>query len=120
MDSLPEFDSVDARASGSNMTLDDWFAFATTDADGRALPDMRPVLKGLQGAAASLRAAAWNDDARGGAPPQDVTPSQSSGPSKSSQQSSQPSQSAQPSPSAQPSEPSQSSESSQPSPRAPS
>jgi hypothetical protein len=47
------------------MTLDDWFAFATTDADRRSLPDMRPVLKGLQTAAVALRAAEWNDDARG-------------------------------------------------------
>lgn len=47
------------------MTLDDWFTFATNDADCRALHDLRPVLKGLQNAAASLRAAEWNDDARG-------------------------------------------------------
>lgn len=56
------------------MTLDEWFAFATTDADRRFLPDLRPVLKGLQHAAAALRAAEWNDDARAS----DVTASQPS------------------------------------------
>jgi hypothetical protein len=56
------------------MTLDEWFALATADADRRSLPDLRPVLKGLQNAAAALRAAEWNDDAR----VSDVTASQPS------------------------------------------
>ena len=47
------------------MTLDDWYALAVSDADRRHLPDLTPVLKGLHSAAAALRAAAWNDDARG-------------------------------------------------------
>jgi hypothetical protein len=46
------------------MTLDEWFALATTDAERRSLPDLKPVLKGLHSAAAALRAAEWNDDAR--------------------------------------------------------
>jgi hypothetical protein len=69
------------------MTLDDWYAFATTDADRRSLPDMRPVLKGLHTAAAALRAADWNDDARGVAESQ---PSQSQ-PSQSQPSETQPS-----------------------------
>jgi hypothetical protein len=47
------------------MTLDEWYELAANDADRRHLPDLKPVLKGLHGAAAALRAAAWNDDARG-------------------------------------------------------
>jgi hypothetical protein len=47
------------------MTLDDWYATATADADRRQLPDLTPVLKGLRTAAEALRAAAWNDDATG-------------------------------------------------------
>jgi hypothetical protein len=49
------------------MTLDDWYVLAATDADRRNLADLTPVLKGLHGAAKTLRAAAWNDDARGSA-----------------------------------------------------
>jgi hypothetical protein len=56
------------------MTLDEWFAVATADADRRSLPDLKPVLTGLRNAAAALRAAEWNDDARGS----DVTASQPS------------------------------------------
>jgi hypothetical protein len=66
------------------MTLDDWYELAAGDADRRHLPDLKPVLKGLHGAAAALRAAAWNDDARGeaaAAPTPDVTPTQPSQPS---------------------------------------
>lgn len=48
------------------MTLDEWFAVATADADRRSLPDLKPVLTGLKNAAAALRAAEWNDDARDG------------------------------------------------------
>jgi hypothetical protein len=86
------------------MTLDEWYELVVNDADRRHLPDLRPVLKGLHGAAGALRAASWNDDARGpssqsGAP--DVTPSQTSQPqasqSQQQPQSSQP-QSQQPSP----------------------
>jgi hypothetical protein len=58
------------------MTLDDWFALAATDADRRQLPDLMPVLKGLHAAAGALRAAPWNDDARGPSATPDVTPSQ--------------------------------------------
>jgi hypothetical protein len=70
------------------MTLDEWYELAANDADRRHLPDLKPVLKGLHGAAAALRAAAWNDDARGeaaasaapssAAQTPDVTPSQPS------------------------------------------
>jgi hypothetical protein len=61
------------------MTLDEWFDLAVADADRRQLPDMRPVLKGLHSAAAALRAASWNDDARGEASSTpDVTPSEAS------------------------------------------
>lgn len=91
------------------MTLDDWFAFSTTDADRRSLPDMRPVLKGLQGAAASLRAAEWNDDARGQTA---AMPATASTPGATPTQPSQPSQPAQSS------QPSQTSQQPQPSPRA--
>jgi hypothetical protein len=75
------------------MTLDDWFALAATDADRRQLPDLMPVLKGLHAAAGALRAAPWNDDARGSSATPDVTPSQlhSSQPQPSQQSQQQPS-----------------------------
>jgi hypothetical protein len=83
------------------MTLDEWYELVVNDADRRHLPDLRPVLKGLHGAAGALRAASWNDDARGPSATPDVTPSQP-----------QPSQQ----PQSSPSQPSQSQQ--QPSPRA--
>ena len=54
------------------MTTEDWLAWASADADGRGLPELKPLLTALAGAMRTLRAADWNEDARRGpgiAPP---------------------------------------------------
>lgn len=45
-------------------SLDDWFAFARVDAERRGLPELKPLLSGLETALRELRAADWNDDFR--------------------------------------------------------
>lgn len=45
------------------MTVAEWLAMATADAERRGLPDLVPVLNGLAQATEALRAADWNDDA---------------------------------------------------------
>lgn len=57
-------------------SLDDWFAFARLDAERRGLPELKPLLPGLEAALRELRTADWNDDFRAqpeamgdGAPP---------------------------------------------------
>jgi len=47
------------------MTPEDWLESARADARHRGLPDLRPALEGLAGAAGVMRAADWNDDASG-------------------------------------------------------
>jgi hypothetical protein len=91
------------RSSGSHMTLDDWYALAAADAERRQLPDLKPVLKGLHAAAATLRAAAWNDDATGlAAAPVSASPA----PPASSAQPASPASSGSSTPDATPSSPS--------------
>jgi hypothetical protein len=46
------------------MTPEDWLAWASADADRRALPELKPLLAALAGAMRTLRAADWNEDAR--------------------------------------------------------
>lgn len=43
------------------MTIDEWLDHACADADRRALPDLKPLLKTLAEATRLLRAADWND-----------------------------------------------------------
>jgi hypothetical protein len=45
------------------MTIDDWFTWATADAERRELPALKPLLEGLRNATHELREADWNDDA---------------------------------------------------------
>jgi hypothetical protein len=45
------------------MTTEDWLAWASADADRRALPELKPLLAALAGATRALRAADWNEDA---------------------------------------------------------
>lgn len=45
-------------------SLEDWFAFARVDAERRGLPELKPLLVGLESALRELRAADWNDDFR--------------------------------------------------------
>jgi hypothetical protein len=45
------------------MTIDDWLVAATTDADRRDLPALKPLLGILADATRALRAASWNHDA---------------------------------------------------------
>lgn len=45
------------------MTIADWLAAATADAELRGLPELIPMLEGLAQATERLRAADWNDDA---------------------------------------------------------
>ena len=42
------------------MTLDDWLVAAKSDADRRALPELKPLLDALADATRALRAASWN------------------------------------------------------------
>lgn len=45
------------------MTIADWLAAATADAEKRGLKELVPMLEGLVQATERLRAADWNDDA---------------------------------------------------------
>ena len=45
------------------MTTEDWLAWASADADRRALPELKPLLAALAGAMRALRDADWNEDA---------------------------------------------------------
>jgi hypothetical protein len=54
-----------ALRSENIMTIDQWLQAALTDADRRGLPGLKPVLEALARATQSLRAADFNDDARG-------------------------------------------------------
>lgn len=47
------------------MTVDSWLQAAIADAEGRALPDLKPLLEALARATKLLRDADWNDDATG-------------------------------------------------------
>lgn len=49
------------------MTVADWLASASADADRRKLPELKPLLEALAKATDALRRADWNDDARGAA-----------------------------------------------------
>ena len=42
------------------MTIKEWLAMATADAEKRELPDLVPALEGLAKATQQLRAADWN------------------------------------------------------------
>ncbi len=44
------------------MTLDDWFTWATADAERRGLPSLAPLLEGLRHATRELRETDWNED----------------------------------------------------------
>ena len=44
------------------MTIADWLAQATADAQKRHLPELIPMLEGLAQATERLRAADWNDN----------------------------------------------------------
>ena len=48
------------------MTTEDWLAWASADADRRALPELKPLLTALAAATRALRAADWNEDASRG------------------------------------------------------
>jgi hypothetical protein len=50
------------------MTIDDWLVAATTDADRRDLPALKPLLGMLADATRALRTASWNHDAAGPPP----------------------------------------------------
>ncbi|HTK30301.1 MAG TPA: hypothetical protein VL309_12145 [Vicinamibacterales bacterium] len=47
------------------MTIDQWLADATADAERRGLPDLKPILEALARSIQALRAADFNDDASG-------------------------------------------------------
>lgn len=47
------------------MTIEQWLQAALADADRRGLPGLKPVLEALAKATTALRAADFNDDARG-------------------------------------------------------
>ncbi len=44
------------------MTIAEWLAAATADAEKRGLPELIPMLEGLAQATERLRAADWNDN----------------------------------------------------------
>jgi hypothetical protein len=44
------------------MTINEWLAMASADAQKRGLPDLVPALEGLAKATQQLRAADWNED----------------------------------------------------------
>ena len=56
------------------MTVAEWLAMATADAERRGLPDLVPTLEGLARATEALRAAEWNDDASAATPVDDQEP----------------------------------------------
>ena len=45
------------------MTISEWLAAATADAELRGLPELIPMLQSLAQATERLRAADWNDNA---------------------------------------------------------
>lgn len=47
------------------MTVEQWLQVAIADAQKRGLPDLKPILETLARATTALRAADFNDDARG-------------------------------------------------------
>lgn len=47
------------------MTVEHWLQVAIADAEKRGMPDLKPILEALARATAALRAADFNDDARG-------------------------------------------------------
>ena len=47
------------------MTIEVWLRTAITDAEGRGLPEIKPMLETLARATAVLRSADFNDDATG-------------------------------------------------------
>jgi hypothetical protein len=49
----------------TKMTIKTWLEAATLDAERRGLPALKPLLEALARSTAVLRAADWNDDARG-------------------------------------------------------
>ena len=56
------------------MTVAEWLAMATADAERRGLPELVPALEGLARATEALRAAEWNDDASAETPVDDQEP----------------------------------------------
>jgi hypothetical protein len=51
------------------MTIEDWLTGACADADGRGLPDLKPLLASLAEATRSLRGAGWDAAGREAEPP---------------------------------------------------
>jgi hypothetical protein len=47
------------------MDIETWLETAIEDAERRGLPELKPLLEGLAQATRALRAADFNDDARG-------------------------------------------------------
>jgi hypothetical protein len=47
------------------MTIESWLKAALADADGRGLPELKPILEALARSTQALRAADFNDDASG-------------------------------------------------------
>ena len=47
------------------MTIESWLQAAIADAERRGLPELKPILETLARATKALRAADFNDDARG-------------------------------------------------------
>jgi hypothetical protein len=47
------------------MTIETWLDMATSDAERRGLPELKPLLEALAKATSALRAADWNADASG-------------------------------------------------------
>jgi hypothetical protein len=47
------------------MTIDAWLQAAVADAERRGLPELKPILEALARSTTALRAADFNDDARG-------------------------------------------------------
>jgi hypothetical protein len=45
------------------MTIESWLQAAIADAQGRGLPELKPILETLARATTALRAADFNDDA---------------------------------------------------------
>ena len=58
------------------MTIDDWYTWATADAEARGLPALKPLLDALRTATRELRDGDWNDDAAGPQEPASETPAQ--------------------------------------------
>lgn len=45
------------------MSVERWLAAAEADAEGRGMPELKPLLRGLAAATTALRAAEWNERA---------------------------------------------------------